>query len=195
LKKIGITGCIGSGKTTVSRIFMQLGIPVYNADSRAKWLMESNDILIRNIKEIFGSNAYTTDGALNRSFIAAEAFKHPDLLKQLNQVVHPFVFADFDEWCNKHSNYQYIVKEAALMFESDSYKQLDEIIVVTAPESLRIERSMQRDGSSKEAVLARMKNQMTEAEKLSKAHHEIKNDEEHLLIPQVLVLHNKWTYL
>ncbi|MFN6081444.1 MAG: dephospho-CoA kinase, partial [Bacteroidota bacterium] len=90
---------------------------------------------------------------------------------------------------------QYIVKEAALMFESDSYKQLDEIIVVTAPESLRIERSMQRDGSSKEAVLARMKNQMTEAEKLSKAHHEIKNDEEHLLIPQVLVLHNKWTYL
>lgn len=174
---------------------MQLGIPVYNADSRAKWLMESNDILIRNIKEIFGSNAYTTDGALNRSFIAAEAFKHPDLLKQLNQVVHPFVFADFDEWCNKHSNYQYIVKEAALMFESDSYKQLVEIIVVTAPESLRIERSMQRDGSSKEAVLARMKNQMTEAEKLSKAHHEIKNDEEHLLIPQVLVLHNKWTYL
>lgn len=184
---------MGSGKTTVSRIFMQLGIPVYDADSRAKWLMVNNNDLIRSLKDIFGSNAYTPDGLLNRSFIAAEAFKQPSLLEQLNRVVHPLVFADFDEWCSDHNKHPYIVKEAALMFESDSYKQLDEIIVVTAPESLRIQRSMQRDGSSKEAVLARMKNQMTEAEKLSKAQHEIKNDEEHLLIPQVLALHKKWT--
>jgi len=183
---------MGSGKTTVSRIFMQLGIPVYDADSRAKWLMVNNNDLIRNIKGIFGSNAYTSDGLLNRLFIAAEAFKQPDLLQQLNLVVHPLVFADFNEWCNKHSNFPYIVKEAALMFESDSYKQLDEIIVVTAPEALRIKRSMQRDGSSKQEVIARMKNQMTEAEKLSKAQYEIKNDEEHLLIPQVLALHKKW---
>ncbi len=183
---------MGSGKTTVSRIFMQLGVPVYDADSRAKWLMVNNNDLIRSIKEIFGSNAYTPDGSLNRSFIAAQAFKQPNLLQQLNRVVHPLVFADFDEWCNEHLKHPYIVKEAALMFESDSYKQLDEIIVVTAPESLRIQRSMHRDGNSKEAVLARMKNQMTEAEKMSKAQHEIKNDEEHLLIPQVLALHKKW---
>ncbi len=183
---------MGSGKTTVSRIFMQLGVPVYDADSRAKWLMVNNNHLIRSIKEIFGSNAYTPDGLLNRLFIAAEAFKQPELLQQLNRVVHPLVFADFDGWCYEHLKHSYIVKEAALMFESDSYKQLDEIIVVTAPESLRIQRSMQRDGSSKEAVLARMRNQMTETEKLSKAQHEIKNDEEHLLIPQVLALHKKW---
>jgi len=190
LKKIGITGCIGSGKSTVSKIFAQLGVPVYDADSRAKVLMVSSPEIIIGVKKIFGNESYHTDGSLNRKFISDKAFHQNDLLQQLNSIVHPAVFKDFEDWCKTHESKPYIIKEAALMFESDSHKQLQEIIVVTAPEELRINRTILRDGILKEEVLSRMKNQFSEVEKLNHADFEIKNNEKELLIPQVLKLHH-----
>jgi dephospho-CoA kinase len=191
MKKIGLTGCIGSGKSTVSRIFAQLGVPVYDADSRARELMTGSAELIMQIKDLFGTEAYFADGSLNRSHISAQAFRDPALLKKLNAAVHPAVFEDFDQWCAEQ-NTPYVIKEAALMFESDSHKQVDEAIVVSSPEELRIARAMQRDGTSREAVLGRMKNQFSEAEKLARGQYEIKNDEQQLLIPQVLKLHTRF---
>jgi dephospho-CoA kinase len=188
MKKIGITGSIGSGKSTVTKLFATLGIPVYDADSRAKTLMVSSPTLISNIQHLFGAEAYLSDGSLNRTFIAQEAFHNKQLLTQLNALVHPAVFDDFDQWCAQQSPATYVIKEAALMFESDSYKQLDEVIVVTAPETLRIQRTIARDGLTAEAVIARMKNQLSEDEKRKRAQYEIINDERHLLIPQVLKL-------
>ncbi|MFI5222592.1 MAG: dephospho-CoA kinase [Bacteroidia bacterium] len=187
--RIGITGCIGSGKTTVSEIFMQLGVPVYIADLRAKDLMVSSPDLVAEIKNIFGVESYSDHGSLNRKFISKLAFKDRNLLEKLNTLVHPAVNKDFSEWCELNSHKPYVIKEAALMFESDSYKQVDQVIVVTAPENLRIERTMKRDKISKEEVLLRMKNQLTQEEKLARGNFEIKNDEVELVIPQVLKLH------
>lgn len=192
MKKIGITGSIGSGKSTVSRIFAALGIPVYDADSRAKWLMVSNPTLIAEIQQLLGTDAYLPSGELNRSHIASIAFHDPAVLSQLNALVHPAVFHDFDDWCAQQHT-AYVVKEAALMFESDSYKQLDEVIVVTAPEELRITRTIIRDNVTRDAVLSRMKNQLSQEEKVARGHYEIRNNEQELLIPQVLTLHARFT--
>jgi dephospho-CoA kinase len=189
MKKIGITGCIGSGKSTVSKVFATLGVPLYDADTRAKNLMVTSPTLVLSIKQLFGNEAYLPSGELNRKHISAIAFTDKTILTQLNTLVHPAVFNDFEEWCNNQQTL-YIIKEAALMFESDSYKQLDEIIVVTAPEELRIQRTIERDGSTREAVLNRMKNQYSQAEKLERAQYELKNDERELVLPQVLQLHS-----
>lgn len=189
--KIGITGCIGSGKSTVASVFSHLDIPVYNADERAKWLMANDAELLAGIKKLFGEEAYLSDGQLNRAHIATRAFGNRQLLEQLNAQVHPVVYRDFDAWCaQQHA--PYVIKEAALMFESDSFKQLIAVIVVTAPETLRIERAMQRDGLTREAVLSRMQNQMTQEEKRSHAQFEVQNDEIHLIIPQILALHQQF---
>ena len=193
MKKIGITGCIGSGKSTVSKIFAQLGIPVYDADSSAKALMISSSEIVSGVKKIFGNESYHLDGTLNRKLISEKAFQQKELLQQLNAIVHPAVSKHFDEWCKNNSLMPYILKEAALMFESDSYKQVDQIIVVTAPEELRIARAMKRDNISQSAVISRMQNQFSEEEKLSRADFEIKNNEEELLIPQVLKLHQQFS--
>ncbi|MES2558932.1 MAG: dephospho-CoA kinase [Bacteroidota bacterium] len=191
MKKIGITGSIGSGKSTVTTIFAALGIPVYDADSRAKTLMISNPTLIQEIKQLFGPDAYRATGELNRQHIASIAFHETSVLSQLNALVHPAVFHDFDEWCSQQTTH-YVLKEAALMFESDSYKQLDEVIVVTAPEELRIIRTMNRDNITRDAVLSRMKNQLSQEEKLSRGQYEIRNNEQELLIPQVVSLHQQF---
>jgi dephospho-CoA kinase len=190
MKKIGITGSIGSGKSTVSNIFAALGIPVYDADLRAKSLMIYNTSLVNGIKQLLGSEAYLPSGELNKTYIASIAFHDTSVLAQLNALVHPAVFGDFDNWCTQQKT-PYVLKEAALMFESDSYKQLDEVIVVTAPEGLRIKRTMNRDGISKNAVLSRMNNQLSQEEKLARGQHEIRNNELELLIPQVISLHHQ----
>ncbi len=187
--KIGITGCIGSGKSTVSKIFAQLGIPIYDADTQAKVLMSSSHEIITQIKKIFGEESYHTDGTLNRKHISEIAFHHKDLLQKLNEIVHPAVSNHFVEWCKSFPSKPYIIKEAALMFESDSFKQVNQVIVVSAPEELRITRAMQRDQISRSAVLSRMENQFSEEQKLALADFEIKNNEKELIIPQVLKLH------
>jgi dephospho-CoA kinase len=190
--KIGITGGIGSGKSTVARIFEGLGIPVYYADSKAKEMMSENGVLAGQIKGLFGEEAYLK-GELNRSYIASKAFGNQELLERLNALVHPAVFKDFDDWCEKQKS-AYVLKEAALLFESGSYRSLDYVIVVSAPRSLRIERTMQRDGVEKAAVLARMRKQLSEKERLSGADFVILNNGKKPLIPQVLELHRKFLF-
>lgn len=190
MQKIGVTGSIGSGKSLVCYIFRQLGIPIYNADDRAKILMVTHDEIISTVKSLFGNESYFEDGSLNRAHISAIAFNNKALLTELNKTVHPTVFADFDNWImeQKKLGVPYVIKEAALMFETDSYKGLEKYIVVTAPLQIRIERTIHRDNITQEQVQARMNNQFTQEEKLAKANFEIVNDDKHSLIEQVVNL-------
>ncbi|EPA00075.1 Dephospho-CoA kinase [Indibacter alkaliphilus LW1] len=188
-KLIGITGGIGSGKTTVSKIFSILGIPIYYADDRAKWLMANNLDLIQKIKENFGEESYTENGELNRKYLAEKVFSDPENTTIINALVHPAVGADFENWATSQ-NSPYILKEAALLFETGSYKQLDKIINVSAPLKLRISRVMARDPQRDEKQInAIIDKQMPDEEKNKKADFIIKNGENKLLIPQVLKIH------
>ncbi len=189
--KIGITGGIGSGKTTVCKIFETLGVPVYYADDRAKGLMVNNAVLIRKIKALLGEGAYLADGSLNRAFVANKIFTDDALRLGLNALVHPAVHEDGQEWFKKQDKAPYALYEAALLFESGGYKEFDHIIVVTAPEAVRIARVVNRDNTTPEAVAARIKSQMPEAEKVEKADYIIDNDGEHALLKQVIQLHRE----
>ena len=187
--KVGITGGIGSGKTTVCRVFETLGIPVYYADSQARQLMVSDPRLVAGVKALFGARAYLKDGTLNRPFIAKQVFNNKEKLQQLNSLVHPAVAEDGVRWHCAQENVPYTLKEAALLFESGNYKQLDKVITVFAPEELRIRRVMERDQISAGEVRARMDKQMVEEEKIKRSDFVIYNDEEHSLIQQVLDIH------
>jgi len=189
--KVGITGGIGSGKTTVCQIFETLGIPVYYADDRAKAIMVENEQVIRQIKTLFGAEAYLPDGSLNRAHIANIAFNDQEKLSQLNAIVHPAVFADGDQWHQQQTNVPYTLKEAALLFESGSYQQMDKMITVFAPEELRIQRVVKRDATSEEQVRQRIAKQMSDEEKMKLADYVIHNDGQQALLPQVLQLHQK----
>lgn len=188
--KIGITGGIGAGKSTVAKVFSALGVPIYDADSRAKWLQENNLLLIEGIKSVFGNEAYSDAGSLNKVFIASKVFSDKIQLSKLNELVHPVVFSDFEEWCAKYAKSPYILKEAALMFETDSYKLVDKVLLVTAPTELRVERILKRDSHRKESdILGIMASQQSDEEKAKKADYRLNNDEKHLLLPQILELH------
>lgn len=190
---IGITGGIGSGKSIVCKIFNALGVLSYDADSRAKNIMNSDEILKNQIKDEFGPFAFGEDGNLNRSHISKVAFSYPEKLARLNQLVHPRVANDFTNWVEEHPSNHYLIKEAALLFEAGSYKELDKTILITAPEALRMKRVLSRDlHRTEEDVVKIFKSQMAEAEKLVLADFEITNDETELLIPQVLKLHEKF---
>ncbi|MBS1495491.1 MAG: dephospho-CoA kinase [Bacteroidetes bacterium] len=189
--KIGLTGGIGSGKTTVAKIFEVLSVPVYYADDAAKKLMNTDENLRQKIKQHFGEDAYNTRG-LNRQYLSEIVFNNPEKLALLNSIVHPATIADAAKWIQQQTS-PYIIKEAALLFESDAYKQLDFVIGVSAPEALRIQRTIARDGISKEAVMARMSKQMPEKDKMDRCEYRILNDEENLLIPQVIKLHSIFT--
>jgi dephospho-CoA kinase len=193
--RIGITGCIGSGKSTVARIFEHLNIPVYNADLRAKQLMTESPAIRQGLLHLFGTEAYLPSGELNRTNISQQVFAKREMLEKLNALVHPVVIKDFDDWSAAQTGAPYVMKEAALMFESDSYKQLDAVITVASPENLRIERTMNRDGLDKESVLARMRNQMTEEEKVTRSQYVIYNNEHDAVIPQALALHKRFMEL
>lgn len=186
--RVGITGGIGSGKTTVCKIFETLGIPIYYADDRAKYLMEHDPTLIQAIKNTFGSGAYNGE-TLNRPYLAEKVFHNKTELAKLNALVHPAVAFDAEQWANVQHGVPYTLKEAALLFEAGSYKQLDKLIVVTAPEEVRTERVMLRDNVTAEAVKARMANQWPESDKVALADFIINNDGQHSLIDQVLNVH------
>ena len=189
--RVGITGGIGSGKTTVCQIFESLGIPVYYADDWAKWLINNEGALKKGIVEIFGHEAYTPDGAYNRPFVAKVVFDNKQKLAALNALVHPAVERHSHSWHEEKaaSGVPYTLKEAALIIESGSHQFLDFLIVVTAPEALRIQRVVQRDGATEEQVRARMANQLSEAEKVALADFVIVNDGTQALIPQVWRIH------
>lgn len=184
--RVGITGGIGSGKSTVARIFQVLGIPVYDADSASKRLMTEDEELKRQITGSFGEEAYT-DGILNRKYLAETVFANIEKLKLLNSFVHPASIQNAEEWMKKQIS-PYVIKEAALIFESGSQKQLDFVIGVKAPFSLRLQRAKERDQAPAEQVKGRMKMQMDEDTKMDLCDFIIENDEQHLLIPQVLKL-------
>ena len=193
--KIGITGNIGSGKTTISKIFEVLGIPVFYADDEAKKVMVDDAILVNELKQTFGSESYFEDGTLNRKHIAGIVFNNEAELKKLNAIVHPAVFRAFDNWVPQFKNAPYVLKEAALLFESSSYKMCDRSIMVTAPLELRIARVMLRDGLSRDEILNREARQFSEEKKLQLADYAIKNDNTELVIPQVLALHKQFLEL
>lgn len=189
--QIGITGGIGSGKSLAARIFNLLGVPVYDADSRAKSIMTTDGILVSQIKKEFGVLSFRSDGSVNREYLADHVFSNPDKLKVLNSLVHPRVAEDFKVWVNGQRS-AYVLKEAALLFETGSNNQLDKIIVVSAPEPLRISRVLQRDAHrTEQQVKDIMRNQLSEEEKLSRADFILINDEQKLLIPQVLEVHQQ----
>jgi dephospho-CoA kinase len=188
--RIGLTGGIGSGKSTVARIFEVLGIPVYYADLEAKRIMNEDEPLKEEVMRHFGKEAYE-NGQLNNKYLAAIVFNNREKLEQLNSLVHPATIRDAEQWMQKQKT-PYAIKEAALIFESHSQEYLDYVIGVSAPEPLRIHRTMQRDNVTREAVLARMGKQIQEIIKMRLCDFIVYNDEQQLLIPQVISLHEKF---
>jgi len=186
--RVGITGGIGSGKTVVAKIFEVLGIPVYNADERARWIQENNQDVIKDTKALFGEDAYL-NGKLNRTFISNQVFKDKEKLAQLNQIVHPKVGEDFERWAKERASYPYVLKEAALFFEAGSHKDMDLMITVVSPLDIRIKRIVKRDPQrTEEDIRSIISKQLPEEEKVKLSDFVIYNDEEHPLIPQVLNL-------
>ena len=189
LIKVGITGGIGSGKSIVSKVFEVLGVPVYYADDAAKRLMNEHEPMKQKLVEAFGDSTYS-DGQLNRAYLSSMVFKDPVKLALLNSIVHPATLRDAEEWMRRQ-NHPYAIKEAALIFESGAQENLDLVIGVYAPAHLRIHRVMKRDGITREEVKARMDKQIDEDIKMRLCDYVITNDEQQLVIPQVIGLHEK----
>jgi dephospho-CoA kinase len=187
--KVGLTGGIGSGKSIVAGIFISLGVPVYNADRAAKTIMNTDDGVRQGIIRHFGKEAFA-GGELNRAYLASVVFSDNEKLHTLNELVHPATIQDAQKWFENQRG-PYAIKEAALIFESNSQQYLDYVIGVTAPESVRIERVMKRDGISAEKVIDRMNQQMDEAEKIKRCDFVIDNSGSISVISQVLTLHIK----
>lgn len=187
--KVGLTGGIGSGKSTVARIFELLDIPVYYADAAAKTIMNEDEKLKTAILTHFGKEAYT-DGHLNRKYLSSAVFAHPEKLELLNSLVHPATIVAAERWMQQQRS-PYVIKEAALIFESGSQEGLDIVIGVFAPAQLRVLRTMNRDNISREGVLKRMSNQIDDGLKMKLCDFVIYNDEQQLLLPQVLALHER----
>lgn len=188
--KIGLTGGIGSGKSLICKVFKCLGVPVYSSDTEAKNLLDEDASVKDRLIKIFGEEMYDANGRLNRKMLADKVFNDANALEALNAVVHPAVRAHFLSWTEQHQEAPYIVKEAAILIESGAHKDVDEIVTVYAPEDIRIDRVMKRDHISKEAVVVRIKKQMNEEEKLKLADYVIYNDDQQLVLPQVVKLHN-----
>lgn len=192
MKSIGITGGIGSGKSMVTTIFASLGIPIYNADIRAKEILASNLTVKRDIKSLLGEDAYFKNGKPNRKYIAKLIFNDKTLLQAINTIVHPAVQVDSERWIEQQKKLKsspYVIKEAALLVENGSYRALDALIVVICPEAERIRRVMLRDKASEEEVRARIKNQLPDEPKIAVADFVIQNDGVTPLIPQIIEIH------
>lgn len=192
--KIGLTGGIGSGKSTVARVFKVLGAQVYRADIEAKRLMNTDENLKNKIIKLFGEEAYH-DGKLNSPFIASLVFNDSEKLNRLNAIVHPAVHYDFNHWADYLSSQVYIIEEAAILFETGFYKDFDYMVMVYAEDELRIKRVMERDKVERNKIIERMSNQMDQDRKKELSDFVIFNNENDLIIPQVLSLHHKFISL
>lgn len=188
--KLGLTGGIGSGKTYVSKIFEAFGIPVYYADDRSKYLLNNSPKLILQVKDLFGANAYVGE-KLNNRFIASIVFNDKSKLESLNNIAHPAVEADFMDWCKKYRDKVYVIKEAAILFESNAYSQMDKNILVVAPLETRLSRVINRDGVLREQVMERINNQWPTDKIMPLADFIVKNDDKNLILPQILDIDNK----
>lgn len=190
-KLVGITGGIGVGKSLVAHIFQILGTPIYNADNEAKYLLNNDVLLKEQMINTFGKESYE-QGLLNRNYLAQVVFNSQEKLAQLNALVHPRVQVDFDNWCTKHQNNDYVMKEAALLYETGGYKLLDKMIVVDTPLELRIHSIKQRDSfRSEQEIKNIIQKQLSNDEKVKKADFVVQNDEKELVITQVLSIHNQ----
>ena len=186
---IGLTGGIGSGKTTISKMFEEIGIPVYISDKEAQKIIETKASVKESIKSLFGELAYV-DGKYNRKYIAEIVFKNKYKLQKLNDIVHPLVAKHFEEWKHLQSS-PYVIKEAAILFESGAYRNCDFIITVTAPEEERIRRVVERDGVTEEAVRERMKNQWSDEKKIKLSNEVINNISIEASLLKVREIHSK----
>jgi len=187
--KVGITGGIGSGKTFVCELFRKLNVPVYNSDLRAKELMNSNEIIKNALVEIFGKNIYFENGSLNKQLLAEKIFADKEALKFVNETVHPQVANDFEKWCLQQ-NSPYILKEAAILFESGANKQLDYVITIYVENQVKMKRLALREGFNQKDVENRMKQQISDIEKIQRANFVIVNFGT-LLLPQIVGLDSK----
>lgn len=189
--KVGLTGGIGSGKTTVAKVFETLSIPVYYADDKTKYLMNNNEGLKASIIQHFGNDVYKK-GELDRKYLASIVFSNKEKLDLLNSLTHPLTIRDAEEWMNRQTT-QYVIKEAALLFESGAAERLDYIIGVYAPQHIRVKRVMKRDNQPVEEVMKRISRQIDEEMKMKLCNFVITNNDQQLVIPQVLALHQKFS--
>ncbi len=187
--KIGLTGGIGSGKSYISGIFRHMGVRVFCADETAKRILDNNSEVRIKLSDLFGEAIYK-EGVFNRQEAAKRVFKDAELLSKMNAIIHPVVLSGFNSWAEAYSDLPYVIKEAAIIFESGAYKFLDAVINISAPEEMRIKRVMMRDKVRREDVVARMSHQWREKERAGKADFIIVNDEMSMLIPQIIKIHN-----
>ncbi|HUW06217.1 MAG TPA: dephospho-CoA kinase [Williamwhitmania sp.] len=188
--KVGLTGGIGSGKSFVARIFSELGAPIYQADFEAKKLIEVDPDIVAAYKQFFGDEIYTPLG-LNRKQVAALVFGDREILEKVNKVVHPAVERHFQSWLQQQSLFPYVIHEAAILIESGASETMDKLVVVVAPEEVRVARVIERDGVGPEQVHLRMAHQLSDQERIARADFVINNDNNQLLLPQVVELHEK----
>ena len=188
MKRIGLTGNIGSGKTTVASCFEILGVAVFNADKQAKLLMNKDVNLKQSLISEFGKEVFLNN-ELNRKYLSNLAFKDDSVLKRLNALVHPVVQEAFEKWSIQQSG-AYVIKEAAILFESNTYQSLDAIICISCPEEIRLKRILKRDDLSEKDVRQRMSHQWAEEKKISLSDYVITNDNSSLVMPQILSVHS-----
>jgi dephospho-CoA kinase len=186
--KVGLTGNIGSGKSIVSQVFETLGVPVYHSDDKAKYILDEPETRVE-LQNLFGSAIFDPSGKTDRKKIAEIVFNNSAKLAALNNIIHPSVIKDFQTWILQQQSASYVIMESAILFETGYADLFDKIIVVTAPENIRIDRVMKRDKIKEEEIIKRIQNQMPEADKTAKADFLIVNDNGQLVIPQVLKIH------
>ena len=184
MKKIGITGGIGSGKSVVAELLQVMNIPVYNADDASKKILKNNAFIRKELQHLLGNDIFFPNGELNRAKMASQIFNDPELLSQTNTIIHPAVFDDFERWCRQQSS-NIVACESAIIFECGLNRRLDQVIMVSAPEEIRIARVAARDCTDKEQIISRMKNQMPDNEKAQLADFIILNDNRQAIIPQI----------
>lgn len=189
--KVGVTGGIGSGKSTIAKAFELLGARVFRADAEGKQILNEDSELQRLLMERFGNAIYGPEG-IDRQRLAAIVFEDRSKLEELNKLVHPRVRIRFQKWCEEQKEAPYLLEEAAILFESGGYQEMDHMILVTAPEEMRIQRVMERDGASREQVRSRMSEQWSDEEKMPYADTVLPNDDSELLIPKILKLDSRF---
>jgi dephospho-CoA kinase len=193
--KVGITGGIGSGKSTVCKVFELLGVPVYNSDWEAKKIQNEDAEVKAAILKAFGENLLNDKGMIDRTQLAAVVFNDKDKLQKLNSIVHPSVARHFDNWLELNKSSKYVIKEAAILIESGIHKTLDKMILVVAPFEIRLSRAIKRDNISEDLVKQRINSQLSDEEKIKFSHFIIYNDEQQLLIPQIMAIHEQLSHL
>jgi dephospho-CoA kinase len=189
--RVGLTGGIGSGKTTIANFFSILGIPIYFSDERAKLLMVNNLGIKEGLIELLGANCYLLSGEINKEFISKRIFSDRQLLDGINKIVHPVVKSDFEEFCMQNSNKKYIIKESAILVETGLFKTLDKLILITANQELRISRLQERDKQKAEEISTKISKQLSDSEKKGFADYIIENNNQEFLIPQLIKIHTQ----